>query len=158
MRQLNNIVIERGRHSGVGIVEHANNQLMQTVKANYHPSSDVKNREGSCKSIQAQRLSPLKFRCTNEVPSGYEIFNAFEDEPVADENISVNYVPEFQSQFNFAEIKGHKQHPDDFNIYLHQEQNNEYRTQRLKSLNKLALLPKSIRESKQSTEFSPVST
>lgn len=42
--------------------------------------------------------------------------NFVDEESVPEEKSSVNGVPSFSSQFNFSEKKGHKMHPDDFNL------------------------------------------
>lgn len=45
-----------------------------------------------------------------------EVFDNLDEDPVAEEHVNVRIVPTFESRFNFAEIKGRKKNPNDFNL------------------------------------------
>jgi hypothetical protein len=101
-------------------------------------------------------ISPKKFNFKKEDLSIIQDdqFNFFEDESVAEEEVQCKNIPAFESKFNFSEIKGNKRDPDDFNLLVDSLPINW--TQREKEANKLRMLPKNIRQSKMSTDISPV--
>lgn len=74
---------------------------------------------------------------------------------MAEEEVGVKNIPSFESKFNFSEIKGSKRDPDDFNLLVGNLPINW--TERKNEANKLKMLPKNIRQSKISTDISPVS-
>ena len=75
----------------------------------------------------------------------------------SDECISINSVPTFQSTFNFSEKKGKKRNPNDHIMLRESCSVVQLRSERLKFVNKLTNQPSFIRESKASTDISPVS-
>ena len=86
----------------------------------------------SCKSLS---VTPFRYGSQLGDPASHNHldFIDFPEESVADEGISINNVPTFESRFNFSEIKGKKVHPDHFNMFA-DEFVRHHRTERLRDV------------------------
>ena len=148
MKQQNNIAFdERNEASNFQIESKFDSSKLKLLKPSQYELSDSK-------------LSPSRkdFNTNKEfVPIDDNAFLDIDDNLPSDECISINSIPTFHSTFNFSEKKGKKRNPHDHIIFNESSSVVRLRSERLKIINKLANQPSFIRESKVSTDFSPVS-